>query len=605
MGHRDESREGTTPNSHTDTTEDWELEEVLDQALSQLNSGDDLEHILARFPTHAGLLRPMLRVAQLIRHVVPPVPDVAARQAGLNRLVAAVRVRQDLHAATVLDSALEQLAAGEALETILADRPAWANSPFDKLRTTLRPMLKAAIAISETPQPIPDQQKKDEGRERLLRAVATLRQARQLPETSRTTFEEALDEALAWLREGLDVETVLAGYPTFAARMRPLLQAAENVQQVSPPVPDEDAYFAGRERLVRLALQRRRERQGAEAPVTAEQVTWASLLQPVRKLLAGFLGITPHVRRAAITVVMLVAMLLGGFSVTQVAADSLPTSPLYGVKRFSERVQLALTPSTEGKAKLHLQFSQERLREAETLAHQTGRVNPALLGDMLKENDQFLGKIKEVAPEQQEELLANGAKVFYQQRRALTRLSGDDSPLSPSERAVLSDFVGEAGDDQAMAEEVQRDLNLAEMIPSPTPLLLPTVTLRPSPTSAPTRVQAPARPTAVPATATPVPPTATPAQAPAEMVLEPAGPEVLSSATSTATARPGLTATPTATATSAPVSPPHPIQATATPTPAPPPATPTPEATATEVTPNPTTEIGMPTIPPPTDTPVP
>jgi len=596
MGHDDEAREAITPNSHRDAIEDWELAEVLDQALSQLNSGDDFEHILARFPAQAGLLRPMLRVAQLIRRVPPPAPDVVARQAGLNRLLAEVRARRDARVAALLDTAIARLKAGEALETVLAGTPTWASA--------LRPMLEAAVAVSQTPQPIPDQQKKRAGRKRLLRAVRSLRQAQdvarrqawhalqqksgQAPEPG-LTFEDALDEALARLRDGVDLETALSPYPAFAARMRPLLQIAGQVQRVPPPIPAEEAYFAGRERVVRLAIQQRQRRRRDRVPAAPQGAL------RLGDLLSRFLGITPHLRRAAITVVLLVAMILGSFSVTRVAADSLPNSRLYPVKRFTERVQLVFTPSTEARANLHLRFSQERLREAEALARRTGKVHSAVLDDMLEENAQFLGTIRQVSPEKQEELLSNGARVFLQQRQVLTELSHADGLLDPSERSALGDFVGKAGDDQAMAEEVQRDLGLAEFIPSPTPLLLATTTSQPSPTREPTTAAAPARPTPVPATATPMPPTATPSAVPAEVVLEPPEPEqpVMPTATSTATETPEpATGTPTATPASGPVSTPPPAAPTAVPTSAP-------TSAPTAAAPSPTLEIVLPTLPPP------
>lgn len=577
MGHRDESQHRTTPNSQRDAIRDWELEEVLDQALSQLNSGDDLEHILARYPAHAGLLRPMLRAAQWVRRFPPLMPDAAARQAGLRRLLTAVETQRNAHIATLLDSAIAHLRAGEPLEAILADYPTWAD--------VLRPMLEAAVAVSETPYPIPDLQKKREGCERLLQAVATwggLSSAS--AEALSDTFEEALDEALTWLRNGADVETVLTRYPAFAAHMRPFLEVAQEIQGVPPPIPDEEAYFAGRARVVKLAARRRRQRARPGE----------GILKGLPDLPARLAGFAPRLRRAAITVVMLAAMILGSFSVTQVAADSLPTSPLYGVKRFTERVQLVLTPSTEAKAKLHLRFSQERLREAEKLARQTGKLDAELLDEMLKENDQYLGIIKKEVPrpEQRQELSADGVQVFRQQRRVLNELIGADSPLSPSERAALRHFAGQAGEDQAVAEEIQRQPNVAELIPSPTPFLLPTATPRPSPTPEPTKIQQPVHPTAVPAaTATPLPPTAV-----AELAMPAVPPQPLMPTTTT-TRTPAATATAVAESVHTPV----PVQPTATPT-SEPPATPIPTTPAVE--PSPTMEIELPTLPPP-QTPVP
>lgn len=577
MGHKDESQ-GPAPNFPKSATDDWELTEVLDQAISQLNSGDDIEPILAQYPAYTDVLRPLLRTAQAIQRVPAPVPDAEARQAGLDRLVAAAEVQRDERVASMLDTAISRLLAGEALDTILADYPAYADA--------MCPMLEAAAAISYLPQPSPDQQKKRQGRERLLRAVAA-RRPRLVTETD-GTFEDALDEALVQLRDGADVATILDRYPAFASQMRPLLQVARDVQRVPQPIPVEEAYFAGRARVVELAARRRSQQRMAEKSPAMDQVIG------LVDLLSRWLSVAPRLRQAAITVVLLVAMVFGGFSVTQVAADSLPTSPLYPVKRFAERIQLAFTPSTEAKAKLHLRLSQERLREAEALARQTGKVDTEVLREMLGENDQFLGKIENVSPKRRRDLLDEGAQLFDRQYQVLTELSDVSSPLSTSEREALRNFVDETSDDQAIAKGVQRDL--APLSPTPAPELPATAMPQPSPTPEPAEVEQQARPTPVPPTATPVPLTPTP-QVPAEVEMPPLPQEqALPTATEPvqpspepATVAPAATPEPVATA--------QPVEATPVPTSEP---TVVPAPTEPEPTSDlPPIEIGQPTLPPP------
>lgn len=584
MGREDESR-GLIPNSQGEAIDDWELAEVLDQALSQLNSGDEPAEILARYPDYADFLRLMLHVAQVVRHTPPPPADPDARRAGLERLLAAVEARRDAEMAAVLDNALTQLAAGEPLEAVLAAHPVWAAA--------IQPMLEVAAAISDLSHPTPDPWKKRQGRRRLLRAVVALRRAQE--RTHRQVqpaleiggaFEAALDGALERVRQGEDVEAVLAGYPAFAAQMRPLLCVAAEIQQVPQPIPREDPYFAGRERVVRLAARRRRQRQAAEMPAIPRD-------QPagVAEWLTRFLGVAPRLRQAAITLVMLITLILGGFSVTRVAADSLPTSRLYPVKLFTERVQLVLAPSPEAKAELSLRISQERQREAEILMRQMGKVDLWVLREMLRSNDQFLGLIKEVPAERRSGLLADGAHLFHQQRQKLAELSESGNLLlSGDEREVLRDLVGAVGDDQAIAEEVQRNSGLAVFIPTPALVILPTATPVPQPTAAPT--QPPAQPTVVPATATPIPPTATPKP---EIVLEPVAPP--EQAVPAEQEEPVATATPTPTPTVTPTAAPEPVEPppapTAEPTAVPAPPEPTPEPTPAPV------EIVLPTLPPP------
>lgn len=469
-----------------------------------------------------------------------------------------------------LEQALTQLNNDAPIERILARYPAHAAA--------LRSMLRAARAVRRVPPPAPDAAAKRAGLERLMAAVAAKRRAR-VVHVQHWNVGSVLDDAVAQLRDGEDIDSVLARYPAFALQLRPLLRVAEVVHSVPPPIPDEDAYFAGRARVVELAAQRRRQRQPAPAPAAPRRG------QRLADVLAGFLGLAPSLRRAAITVVLLVAMIIGSFGVTQVAAGSLPTSPLYPVKRLTERVQLAFTPSMEARAKLHLRFSQERLREAELLARQRGQADAQVLEAMLAENDSFLGSIKEISPEERRDLLADGARLFYEQRRVLSELSGGDSPLTPAQRAMLTDYAGAAGDDQAIAEEVHRIPDRAGLIPTALPRVTATSATAisaASPTPAPTQ--------AVEEVATPAPPSLTPSQAPPEPeVVMDSVPAQPVAPTATDTAAPAVEETPASTATSAPISTPPPADE-----PTAPPATPT--TAPTEPAPSPTAEIAMPTL---------
>jgi hypothetical protein len=237
-------------------------------------------------------------------------------------------------------------------------------------------------------------------------------------------------------------------------------------------------------------------------------------------------------------------------------------------------------------------LSQERLREAKFLVNQTGEVNEAILNDMLGHNDQFLGRIKDVPVDQQEELLTDGVRVFHQQRQELNELNSSALPLSDQDRARLRDFVGEAGDDQAIAEEVRNNLDLASMIPTQVPRTPTTEAPKPSPTTA-SPIEAPVLvpPTALPPTATPEPLTATPTRR-VEMGMEVLRPdaELLPTATSTSTAPPPAQEL-------SPPQPAVPVQPPAEPTTAPPVEPTTALPVELEPTLSPTPEIIMPALP--------
>jgi hypothetical protein len=572
-----------------------DFEEVLDEALSQLNSGGistgsirrEVETILARFPDHAAALRPLLIAAAAVRRTPPPVPDEAARRAGLERLLQAVVARRQAVSTEgaealddVVDQAVARLRAGEDLEAVLRRYPQHV--------AVLRPILQAALTVSRTPLPKPDVRAREAGRQRLVRAVMARRQARVARELGLQSgsaglsheLPEVLDRALAWLAEGVDLETVLSRYPAYADLLRPMLQAAQAVQRTPHPTPSEEGYFSGRERLLRAVARQRRELRAARESVGARD-------RGLRGLLVALVRVPSGLRRAAITVVLLVLMVVGGFSVTQVAASALPDSPLYPVKRFSEQVQLLLTPSPEGKARLYLKFGQERLREAEALAQRKGEVEPRLLADLLTQNDQFFRVIRGADPEKQAVLLEEGKRLFEHQRRVLSELSRE-LPSGP-QREVIEDVAGRVSEHQAFAEEVRGDPGLVGMVPTRAPL--PAAIATPQRATAtppvvkvtlPPPTEAPATATSLPPTPTPVPPTDTPqveiVQQPMEEATQPP----------TATATPSPTPTPTPTPTQGAATPPA-GGPTATPEPSP-----TPQPTATPPGP----DIGQPTVVP-------
>jgi len=77
------------------------------------------------------------------------------------------------------------------------------------------------------------------------------------------------------------------------------------------------------------------------------------------------------------------AALLGLTGVSAASGDALPGEALYGVKRQTERAQLALAGSDVNRGQLHLEFARTRLAEAVAIAD-----NPRLLPDVLDDMDE-------------------------------------------------------------------------------------------------------------------------------------------------------------------------------------------------------------------------
>jgi hypothetical protein len=148
-------------------------------------------------------------------------------------------------------------------------------------------------------------------------------------------FENILNECLDRLASGETLEQCLQSYPEQAAQLEPLLQMAQAVIKASAILPR--AEFKARARYeFRSALQ-------AEA---------TKRRQPLFRL-----------RRWSVALMVVSILLLAGGGTAVAASNSMPDSPLYPVKLAAEQVQLTLTPSDMGKARLCAVLADRRVAE--------------------------------------------------------------------------------------------------------------------------------------------------------------------------------------------------------------------------------------------------
>ena len=149
-------------------------------------------------------------------------------------------------------------------------------------------------------------------------------------------FENILDACLECLVKGETVEQCLESYPELAVQLEPLLRTAQAAREASAILPR--AEFKARARYeFRSALQ---------AATTSRRLPLFGL------------------RRGWVMALMIVSILLVSGGGTAVAAsNSMPDSRLYPVKLATEQVQLALTPSDMGKARLCAVLADKRVAE--------------------------------------------------------------------------------------------------------------------------------------------------------------------------------------------------------------------------------------------------
>jgi hypothetical protein len=154
-------------------------------------------------------------------------------------------------------------------------------------------------------------------------------------------FENILDECLDRLGRGETLEQCLHSYPEQAAQLEPLLRMSQAVSKASAILPRSE--FKARARYeFRSALQ---------AEATKKRLPLFSLK-----------------RRWAMALMVVSILLLVGGGVAMAASNSMPDSPLYPVKLVTEQVQLTLTPSDMGKARLCARLTDRRVAEIVRMA---------------------------------------------------------------------------------------------------------------------------------------------------------------------------------------------------------------------------------------------
>lgn len=150
-------------------------------------------------------------------------------------------------------------------------------------------------------------------------------------------FNDILDECLERLLvKGGTIEECLQSYPERAAELEPLLQTAVAARKVSviQPRPEFRAKARYQFRSALQAMEPKKSR-----PFFGWQRQWVTVVT-----------------------VLLVLLLAGGGTVAA-ASNSMPDNPLYSVKLATEQVQLILTPSDIGKARLCARLADRRVAE--------------------------------------------------------------------------------------------------------------------------------------------------------------------------------------------------------------------------------------------------
>ncbi|GAB3857367.1 hypothetical protein GCM10029963_55300 [Micromonospora andamanensis] len=188
----------------------------------------------------------------------------------------------------------------------------------------------------------------------------------------------------------------------------------------NPPAAEVDPEFRTGLRAMLLATAAR---EGVGAPAPA---------RPAEKAAASRGSLLPAVtaRRARARGAILIGIAAGAVAVSGISAaseDAVPGDALYGMKRGTERAQLALTSSDISRGQLFLDFARTRLAEASTLrGSQSGY--SAVLDDMDADTRQGVRLLSGAAAQRSDAAALAAVDAFLtDQRRSLNALEGRGS----------------------------------------------------------------------------------------------------------------------------------------------------------------------------------
>ncbi|NIA21723.1 MAG: hypothetical protein GWP05_07105 [Anaerolineaceae bacterium] len=229
-------------------------------------------------------------------------------------------------------------------------------------------------------------------------------------------LEQQLDECIERLRQGQSVNDAVASCPDRSGWLRPLLTIVRDLQSLPDPVLSTES-------MMRTFIK-----------ASEGQVEAARAKRPeVRFLSWGFL-----MRAAAV----LLAVFLGGWATVNASADAVPGDWFYPIKRFTERAKFFLTVNQEDKAELRIVFSSERLKEAVKQHQRTGRIDQALLDEMLREA-RLAAETSETLPDTSRALVAAEAAHASQYQQQM--LSSLKTKAAPEQQEILTRYAEMCG----------------------------------------------------------------------------------------------------------------------------------------------------------------
>ncbi len=194
------------------------------------------------------------------------------------------------------------------------------------------------------------------------------------------------------------LEECVTRYPELAAELREFSRIAMAVKSESV-APSPEFKMHARTRLLQVM--------NTPEPNRNSAVMWVQSLF----LRVGY-------------VVSIASLLVGGSGITVYASqNSLPQDMLYPVKTVTENIQVALTASSEAKAKLHLKLAERRIQEVVTESAEGRTVSTSALEAAINQIDNAVQGVNNVPDSQAKDLLVQLSQATAERQADLEQVS--------------------------------------------------------------------------------------------------------------------------------------------------------------------------------------
>ncbi|MCK5427891.1 MAG: hypothetical protein KAI94_00390 [Anaerolineales bacterium] len=176
----------------------------------------------------------------------------------------------------------------------------------------------------------------------------------------RDEFEQIFERCLEQIQSGQkSLDSALAQYPGMTDELRPRLEAALWLDGRKSSLDPRPGFVAASSN--RLISQIQQEMAAQVALDAVPEMGWFA------RMWASLFTRKRYAFQLALVVLLLACVVLGGAGVAYTAQGALPGDKTYSVKIMLEQAELATTTDPAERARLHAEFAQTRLNEAQDL----------------------------------------------------------------------------------------------------------------------------------------------------------------------------------------------------------------------------------------------